>query len=138
MKGLIFIALLCGVFQLKAQNQQQLDSLTIVNFFGTNFAVKNGMALTLTDLKPLVKDNPEIFKEFKRARNFKRVIFLAEVTGAVAVTLGVFSQNNQAFWAGLIGGAGIIATGVIIADGPYSRSISKMVYMYNQSLREVK
>ncbi|TAE86246.1 MAG: hypothetical protein EAY81_05855 [Bacteroidetes bacterium] len=115
--------------------QRNTDSLSVVNFFGTVYAVKSGSALTLGELKNVVKSNPSAFKEFKRARRFRTLSIALDVVSVVPFVAAIISDNSTVFWVGT-GSAGLlVGSSILIDQGPYSRSIINTVKLYNESLR---
>ena len=88
----LFILALFTFQSSKAQNRT--DSLQAVNFFGTIYAVKSSTALQLSELKPLVKNNPNAFKSFKKARRIKALSIGLEIISIVPATLAIISEND--------------------------------------------
>ena len=130
---LVVGALIIGFNTAKAQRNS--DSLSSVNFFGTVYAVKNGNALTLRELKNVVKSNPEAFKEFKRARRLRALSVTLDIVSIVPFVAAVISDNSMIFWIGTGSSGALIGAGIVIDQGPYSRSIINTVKLYNESLR---
>ncbi len=118
-----------------ATAQRNTDSLSAVNFFGTVYPVKNGNALSLTELKRIVRDNPAAFKEFKRARRLKALSVSLDIVAVVPFVAAVLATNEAGFWLGTASAGLLIGSTIVIEHGPYSRSIINTVKLYNESLR---
>lgn len=118
-----------------ATAQRNSDSLSAVNFFGTVYAVKSGNALTLGELKDVVKSDPVAFKEFKRARRLKALSVTLDIISVVPFVAALVSDNETVFWLGTGTCGALIGSTILIDQGPYSRSIINTVKLYNESLR---
>lgn len=126
----LFILALFTFQSTNAQNSK--DSLQAVNFFGTIYAVKSSTALQLSELKPLVKNNPNAFKSFKKARRIKALSIGLEIISIVPATLAIISENDTEFWIG-IGVSGILnGVGTYLMLDPYNKHLTNCIKEYNK------
>ena len=88
----LFILALFTFQSSKAQNSK--DSLQAVNFFGTIYAVKSSTALQLSELKPLVKNNQNAFKSFKKARRIKTISIGLEIISIIPLAFAIATENE--------------------------------------------
>ena len=128
----LFLFLTLFSFQFaKAQNSK--DSLQAVNFFGTIYAVKNSTALQLSELKPLVKNNQNAFKSFKKARRIKAIYVGLEILSIIPAAYAIATENETEFWIGL-GVSGLLSgVGAYLMLDPYNKHITNCIKEYNKA-----
>ena len=125
---LFFLGLIVGINPIKAMPP---DTLTVVNFFGKSYAVKDGTALTQRQLKLIIRANPEAFNEFKKARQYNNLSITFSVLGGATFFLTLISETPEQFWAGILGTATFMSCSIILQDEPRSKHIRETVRLYN-------
>lgn len=133
-KSLLFLCCLLFAGQTMAQ---QPDSLTAVSFFGTMYAVKQGEALRLGELKRIVKSNPEAFAAFKKARRWQWVAIGTSTLGLVSFFVGIGADGNNPgqYWAGIVGAGALTGTSIAIQQGVYSRYVLETINIHNRKFK---
>jgi hypothetical protein len=117
-------------------NSQSLDTLDYVNHFGTVFPVKSNESLSNPELKQLVKEYPEAYKEFKKMRTLKHIEVTLFFVSLVPLTYAIVAENSQQFWIG-VGVSGLISgLSYTLLTDPYNRRMKKTIDTYNKLKRE--
>ncbi len=137
MKKLIILTILfcCVGFNQKSQAQTNNDTLDYVFHSGVILPVLNRTTLGLSEIKFMVRKNPEAFKYFKKARRLRNLSIGLEVLSGVSLVVALISENESHFWIGL--GVSSVITGLnigLITD-PYNEAVLDCVKTYNKSLR---
>ena len=127
------ILFILALFTFQSSNaQNSKDSLQAVNFFGTIYAVKSSTALQLSELKPLVKNNQNAFKSFKKARRIKTISIGLEIISIIPLAFAIATENETEFWIG-IGVSGILnGVGTYLMLDPYNKHITNCIKEYNK------
>lgn len=113
-------------------NSQTADTLDYVNHFGTVFPVKSNASLSNPELKQLVKEYPEAYKEFKKMRTLKHVEVALFFVSLVPLTYAIVAENSQQFWIG-VGVSGLISgLSYTLLTDPYNRRMKKTIDTYNK------
>jgi len=132
---ILFILFSCvGIIQ-KSHAQTQKDSFDYVFHSGVAYPVFNKTTLSLYEIKSIVRDNPEAFKHFKKARRLRNLSIGLEVLSGVSLVVALISENESHFWIGL--GVSSVITGLNISliTDPYNEAVLDCVKTYNKSLR---
>ncbi len=127
----LFILALLPIQNAYAQNNK--DTLQAVNFFGTIYAVKNSYALELRELKPLVRNNPQAFKEFKKARRIKFISQSLYVLSAIPTAIALYTEKESEFWIGISAAGLINGIATYMMLDPYNKHITFCIKEYNKS-----
>jgi hypothetical protein len=130
--------LICFVlFSVNTTWAQQADSLSAVSFFGTIYAVKQGEAITLHQLKNIVKSDPEAFAAFKKARRIQWTYIGLTTLGVVSLVVGISAtyENPTLYWGGIIGAGALFGTSFVIQEGPYSRYVLQTINLHNRKFQ---
>jgi hypothetical protein len=115
---------------LKAQSGK--DSLQAVNFFGTIYAVKNSYALELRELKPLIRNNPQSFKAFKKAKRLKVLSQSLNILSIVPTAAALYTEKESEFWIGISVAGLINGVAAYLMIDPYNKHITNCIKEYNK------
>lgn len=132
-----YILISCLFLSVTISRAQQADSLSAVRFFGTIYAVKQGEALTLHELKQIVRSDPEAFAAFKKARSLQWTNIGVTTLGFVSLIIGFSADNTNSaqYWGGIVGGGLLFGTSYLIQEGPYSRYVYQTITLHNRKFQ---
>ena len=122
-----------ALFTFKSSNaQNSKDSLQAVNFFGTIYAVKSSNALQLNELKPLIINNPNAYKSFKKARRLKVLSQSLYILSIVPTAAALYTEIEYEFWIGISVAGLINGVATYIMLDPYNKHITNCIKEYNK------
>lgn len=110
---------------------QQKDSIDFVNHFGVVFPVQNKASLSNPEFKKLIKDNKLAMASLRKARWVRAAEFTADVLAIIPLVVGLSSENDIGFLAGVGSYAAIITLSTTISRPHYNRHIENAIKLYN-------